>query len=261
MAFFNNFKKVGYLFPGGHTSSILDIFRYVAVDDNLIDQSVSYRYYEIQDGDRPDVVSHKLYNTPDYYWTLLVVNRPKSSMYGLWPLGTNEFNQYMDKVYPGQIVNARPNVVFNTDGQYIQTENSIADRFQVGEKVTGFLSGATGTVADRFIQLNQLLIQDTTGTFIANELVVGELTQDQISTYEVFPYELAPHHYEDADGIGSDNGLFIVGAPSSTELDTITNREWEEARNDDLRFIRVVKPEYIEDFVIDYKKKIRQGIN
>jgi hypothetical protein len=260
MAFFKQFRPVPYAFGSGLDSNIIDIFRYIRIDDNLLDQSSSYQFYQVGDGERPDVVSDKLYNTPDYYWTLLMVNQDKDNRFGSWPLSTQEFNQYMAKMYEGTIVNARPEVQFNTDGQFIGYTNSVAGQFIDGETVTGFLSGATGTVANRDSQLNQLHITNVVGTFQPNELIRGQVSQDSISSYEAFDAELAPRYYVDASGSVQDNSLFIVGGVSPTELDTVTNREHEEAMNDERRMIRVIKPQYIEDFVITYKKTLKGAV-
>lgn len=53
---------------------LVDIFRHVDVSSINAQEYTAYQYYQIQDGDRPDIISHKLYNTPDYYWTFFIVN-------------------------------------------------------------------------------------------------------------------------------------------------------------------------------------------
>lgn len=54
--------------------TITDIFRHVDVTTLNSENYTSYTYYDIQDGDRPDVISQRLYNTPDYYWTFFIIN-------------------------------------------------------------------------------------------------------------------------------------------------------------------------------------------
>ena len=54
--------------------TITDIFRHVDVTTLNSENYTSYTFYDIQDGDRPDIISQKLYNTPDFYWTFFIVN-------------------------------------------------------------------------------------------------------------------------------------------------------------------------------------------
>jgi hypothetical protein len=98
MSFFNQFPVRTYdADKDGIQDTVTDIFRYVDVDDNRIDSISSYIFYEIEDGERPDIVSQKLYGTPDYYWTFFVIN--DSLKHGLedWPMSTQEFNDSMEE--------------------------------------------------------------------------------------------------------------------------------------------------------------------
>lgn len=98
MSFFNQFPVRTYdADKDGIQDTVTDIFRYVDVDDKPIDSISSYIFYEIEDGERPDIVSQKLYGTPDYYWTFFVIN--DSLKHGLedWPMSTQEFNDSMEE--------------------------------------------------------------------------------------------------------------------------------------------------------------------
>lgn len=98
MSFFNQFPVRTYdADKDGIQDTVTDIFRYVDVDDNRIDSISSYIFYDIEDGERPDIVSQKLYGTPDYYWTFFVIN--DSLKHGLedWPMSTQEFNDSMEE--------------------------------------------------------------------------------------------------------------------------------------------------------------------
>ena len=41
---------------------------------NFVDEISAYRYFEISNGERPDIVSQRLYNTPNYHWTFFILN-------------------------------------------------------------------------------------------------------------------------------------------------------------------------------------------
>ena len=62
MAFFRQFPKVGYDFQqNGVITNIIDIFRSVKVDTVFLDDMSTYQYYQVRNGERPDIVSTILY--------------------------------------------------------------------------------------------------------------------------------------------------------------------------------------------------------
>jgi hypothetical protein len=72
---------------------ITDIFRHVDVTTLAASSYTGYTFYDIQDGERPDVISYKLYGTSDHYWTIFIINDFLQS-------GSNEFfksNEQFDK--------------------------------------------------------------------------------------------------------------------------------------------------------------------
>ena len=43
---------------------------------DLIDNFSGNRFYEVINGERPDIVSQRLYDNPNYYWTCLLYTSP-----------------------------------------------------------------------------------------------------------------------------------------------------------------------------------------
>ena len=70
MSYFNKFPVVDYNF-GDNEPDILfnNISAYVDIIDQVKQEVAFYEKYTILDGDRPDTVSQKLYDTTDYHWT------------------------------------------------------------------------------------------------------------------------------------------------------------------------------------------------
>ena len=100
MTFFRNFPKTNYDFLGnGVHTRIIDIFRFVKPSENFKDELALYSYYEISEGDRPDVVSQKLYGTPEYYWTFFIINESLKNGLDGWPRSYNEQQDYIEKKY------------------------------------------------------------------------------------------------------------------------------------------------------------------
>ena len=270
MAFFRQFPKTVYDFQdNGIDTKIVDLFRFVKVNDAYLDDLSIYTYYQIQNGDRPDVVSNSLYGTPEYYWTFFVINEQLKTGLSGWPMSSSEFNEYMDEEYAGIAIEAHPYITTNNEtGQTIHW-NSLAGgnaassaTFLVGEQVHGSISGASAYVVSKDTQLSQLVLRDVEGTFLndGNEVLVGEVSSAQVGIGKWYPHRDAPHHFEDSSGNivynqwSVDEGLY---ENPNAALNMVTNYEYEMQLNDERSNLRIVRPEAVYNFA----KKFRELIN
>ena len=98
---FKQYPKTQYdLYSDGSVFTLTDITRGVVVDrSRLPDDSLLYTYYELNDGDRPDVVSHKLYGDVQYYWTLFIINEFLRDGLAAWQLSSTDFTKMIDTQY------------------------------------------------------------------------------------------------------------------------------------------------------------------
>jgi hypothetical protein len=101
-SFFRQYPKIEYrINDNGSSSLVTDISRSVAVNSDVVPDDISsYQYYEIADGDRPDIISHKLYNDINYYWTFFMLNpNLKDGLNASWPLSNNELSRMVEREY------------------------------------------------------------------------------------------------------------------------------------------------------------------
>jgi hypothetical protein len=259
MSFFQQFPKIQYDFAdNGIDTRIVDLFRFVKADEKYFDDVSTYQYFQIRNGDRPDIVSNLLYNTPDYYWTFFLVNDHLKSGLSGWPMMQEELDDYLETEYNGTVIQTRPILVRNGDGIVTEYRNSLAGIFEIGETVYGSESGAYGRLDSKDTQLSQLVLKDVVGTFQEQEFITGSTTEDSVASYEVYPYAEAPHHYESADGTIFYNALSIgelnvQPGTSDSELIAVSNREYEIALNDERANIRIIRPDSIYKFVQIYQ--------
>jgi hypothetical protein len=143
----------------------------------------------------------------------------------------------------------------------------LAGRFNLGERVVGSISGACGQLYKKSIDLNQLVVRTCQGRFIGDpesinsptELIIGDESFDSVSTYRVYDYIDAPHHYYvqgDPEKRPVDNGIFINGGVPESDLDFVSNREFLFNQNEERSKIRVVNPAYISQFSEVFKDLI-----
>lgn len=103
MSFFSNFPVIDYKFGNEvDTALFQNLTVYVDLIDQVIDNSSLYTTYTIQDGERPDSLSFKLYGTVDHYWTFYLLNS-KLRIQG-WPLTYQEQYTQAEVFYPNTVL-------------------------------------------------------------------------------------------------------------------------------------------------------------
>ena len=66
MSYFSMFPTQTYDFNRqGVYQTVVDLYRSIRPLQNFVDEISAYRYFEISNGERPDIVSQRLYNTPN----------------------------------------------------------------------------------------------------------------------------------------------------------------------------------------------------
>ncbi len=266
MAFFKLFPKVGYdLNQSGILQNVVNIYRSVRPLQEFVDNVAAYNLYEIKNGERPDIVSERLYGTPDYYWTFFIVNEYLHDGLASWPMSQEALKKYIETEYEGFAITTKSVIRRNTDQLIIDHENSLSGRFKLGETITGSSNNATGKLTKKISDLNQLIVQDCVGSFIGNpdtvpnqtEVITGSVSEDSVDTYRVYKYLDAPYYYyveNDVDQRISDNGIFIQGATPESDLSFISNRAHLESTNLERSRMRVVSPKYISQFVDKFEE-------
>ena len=155
MSFFSQFPKLSYDFNRtGTTQQMVNIFRSVRSQSAILNRSTLYKKYIIQAGMRPDIISEKLYGTPDYYWTFFIINDFLHDGLQAWPMSESTLQQYLKTHYNGKALIFTPVV---TGGE---TKNSIAGKLDLGALIYGIRSGAVGRIVRKDVDLNLIVVQD-----------------------------------------------------------------------------------------------------
>jgi hypothetical protein len=270
MSYFRQFPNIPYDFDrNGILQNVVDIYRGARPLRSRIDDMNAYSFYEIKNGERPDIVSQRLYGTTQYYWTFFITNDFLHDGLAAWPMSQEKLSDYMNQEYSGVAITTKPHTIPTGDiGVNLGQADSLSGRFQLGETITGGTSGATGTVVKKSLDLNQLVLQDVVGTFIGSsvqgasglEVITGSTSGDFVNTYDVYKYIEAPHNYYRADDPEKrvvTNGIFIPGGEPSGELSFDTNRSYLFGINEARSKIRIIDPKYISRFVDVYEETIR----
>ena len=245
MAFFKQFPKVEYDFNRtGVKQNMVDLFRSVRPLPSFLDNYSAYKFYEIKNGERPDIVSQRLYGTTQYYWTFFAVNEFLHDGYRAWPMSQEDLFTYIEKEYEGYVIETNPVITRDTDGLITDHRNSLSGRFTLGETITGATSGATGTLTSKITDLKSTRCTKCYGSFYwrsnsrvkYNRISVGGTSGDSVSTYNVYKYAEAPYYYHrtnDADKKPVTNANHIVGGVDALHLSYVSNRSHIIEENDE----------------------------
>ena len=229
MSYFYNFPQTFYRFGTQKEPTVVqNLGAYVSVIDDVRDNVSFYTKYNIQDGDRPDQVSKILYGTADYYFTFFMMNDNIREQG--WPLSQREIEKKSK---------ADRNLFTLT------TRDQLSQVFEPGQIVEGQSTGAIGKIIRRRLDLGQIIVERTNSAKFRNDEIIrsDNGTGFDIATLVGAIEEWnSIHHYENADQEYVD--VDPAQAPGAQLLPVTYFEEYKRV-NDDLRAIKIIKPDSI----------------
>jgi len=243
-SYFKNLPLVAYRFGNEATTNAMQqLNRYIDLIDVYSDDAGTYIEYEILDGDRPDTVAYKLYEKPDYDFTLFLMNERLRETG--WPM-TSE-----------QVTERAQNDLFKhyTCKLSLSTADSaaeFADIYPVGTSV--LVGGKEGVVVRKNLDVGEIVISSdsdlTGGLTLAYETpITGDANTVGASlTNTVYEYE-GTHHYENDSDEWLDKYFDDISqAVLKTNLDFLIDE------NDASKRIRVLKKNVANQLVGELKR-------
>ena len=99
MSYFDMFPKVFYDSKGnGNYSVMTNLLRRVKLVDDAKLNIVDFDYYDVKDGETPEMIAHKYYGDVNLHWTILVLNEIVD-YYEDWPMSVQRFEQFVKNKY------------------------------------------------------------------------------------------------------------------------------------------------------------------
>ena len=229
--YFENFPFIKYTFGDEVTPTVFQkLNAYVDIVDQVKGENSFYSLTNIREGQRADNMSYELYGTTELYWTFYLMN--DGIRLSGWPLATREVRLLAQKYHPHVVVT---------------TTSEIFNTFLVGQTVRGQLSGASGTVIKRNMDLGQLFIEiddDSSSPIFQKDESILYVNEESItistSVYSVTEQYNATHHWENSEGKHVDIDPFT----QETGLNVpVSFQQSLENRNAELKLIRVLNPD------------------
>jgi len=124
------FPNISYDAKGNGRETIMkDIFRRVKLITK--NQLIEFDYYDVQNGEAPEIIAHKYYGDPELHWTILIAN-DIVDYYHNWPMSQQTFEQYVKERY------GNPDAVHHYE--VTQTSGNTTEIINVGMNTTDYSS-------------------------------------------------------------------------------------------------------------------------
>jgi hypothetical protein len=245
--------------------SFPDFFRQAAIIYPKISQNDFYfDKIKILDGERPDQLSNRLYNSINYWWTFFYVNEHMRLGENLqWPLSQYDLHAKVDQDFAGLTL------IFYKD-EFLQAGKNPFGDFIIGETVVGQTSGVSGTIVNLRPKFGQMHIQDIEHQYISyleftdGETIVGQTSGESMVCQQCLKTSEAIYKYVSVEtGREVDNDNFIETdiystIPVGENIGAITYRENQEIINDRFSSIRVLRSTSVTKFVDAFRRLIKK---
>jgi len=253
MVYFSKFETIQYKFGDSDVPvDFTNLSQYVDIIDQFKDDATVYETYTLSDGERPDVVSYRLYATTDHYWTFYLLN--DGIRQSGWPLSSLELIDHIKEESVGQVLVSSGSSVGATTGF---TQPTMTDKFPVGTDVHGSSTGAFGKVYARDVSLGQIFVTSENGILFGQETIKDVLSgapNHQLDLDSASETINAVHHFEDSDGNIVD--IDPISGIDAATLTPVTFKEFFTNRNDDLSSIRVLRKNVVGQFASLFREAI-----
>jgi len=99
MSYFEMFPNIYYDSKGNGKFTIMkDILSRVKVIAKIKENILGFDYYDVQDGETPEMIAHRYYGDVNLHWTILVANNIVD-YYEDWPMSVQRFEEFVKEKY------------------------------------------------------------------------------------------------------------------------------------------------------------------
>ena len=235
--YFANFPKIIYDFDlsnGIDYKIVTDITRNIRVRKQILENITLYDYYDIGEGETPEIISEKIYGTPYYHWVIMLVNQ-RYDYVNDFPLTQRELDAYIDEKYGEKKYHVNH---YKVDGMIKEGINIL--NF-VGVEISGGTFGSIN-IGDVVVsshgykaRVDSVTYEPTsstatvslrTGNFLLNELVTVA---------------------------GENTNVRVASCVIPSQYTTVSNYDYEFNLNESKRRIKIVDPALVEQLVKEFK--------
>ena len=281
MAYFTQFPTLLYDVEKTNKDVLVtDLFFRYRIRDEIKNNLVTYNKFSVRDHDTPENLAQKIYGDPHLYWIILKMN-DIVNINEDWPKSQRELNRFVDDKYPGKaLMVSNMGTSDFTIGEDVTTvegylsleddfdtaedseprilyERTDVEKYMVQETVDNPASGIINSIdktnfniGSKTSPTHKVIITEADGTFSNGDVITGRDSNTTATIVSTVANTDADHHFED------ENKKY-VDADASTRDRTVTNRVYEDEKNEAKRNIKMLKPQYVPTIVGEFESILR----
>ena len=99
MSYFDMFPNIYYSAKGDGKFTIQkNLLARLKINEKLKQNILGFDYYDVKDGETPEMIAHKYYGDVNLHWTILVANEIVD-YYEDWPMSVQRFEEFVKEKY------------------------------------------------------------------------------------------------------------------------------------------------------------------
>lgn len=218
--YFKNFPKIYYDFDikGDNNRQLFivtDVTKNVRFRKQILSNITLYDYYDIKDGETPEIIAEKIYGNPEYHWIIMLAN-DRYDYIKDFPMDTHSLEEFIKEKYC----------------QISSTDLVIGKSYKIYELGDTNWNAVAGTT-----NVNYLVGSE----FICRHVGTGEGLATDLTYVQVYE----PHHFIDENG-------FIVDQWHANAA-PVSNYEYEDSVNESKRRIKIVSKNLINTILKNFE--------
>ena len=277
MPYFTKFPALAYdIKKDDKVIATTDLFVRYRIREQVKNESTLYYNYDIKDWDTPEGLAHEMYGDPHLYWIILKMN-DIVNINEDWPKTQRQLNKFVDDKYPGKALMVSDLSTNDfTVGEDVTTvegylsleddfdtvedseprilyERTDVEKYIVQETLDNPASGLINSIdktnfntGSKTNPTHKVVITEADGTFSNGDVITGRDSNTTATIVSTVANTDADHHFEDANNN-------YVDADASTRDRTVTNRVYEDERNEAKRNIKILHPQFVGRIVNEFE--------
>ena len=242
--YFANFPKIVYDFDttaGTNYQIVTDISRNVRFRKKILENISLYDYYDIREGETPEIVSEKIYGTPYYHWVIMLANQ-RYDYINDFPISQLELDALVEQRYGLSKIEHIHHYAYN--GFIREGVNILVLR------ESDLLGGGIGSIA-----VGEILVSQTNGYVgRVDNILIASNNETITLSVSLRNGKFAPN---ETVTIQNENTFAEVQTCTIPANYTVTsNYQYEFDLNEAKRRIKIIDPALVEQLIKEFKDTI-----
>jgi hypothetical protein len=247
MSYFKKFPQILYSFDSGNSVgafTVTDVMRRVKANDANIRNVLSYDEYDVRDGETPEILADKVYNDSGLHWVILIANEILDPRWD-WPVDTLSLQNYIEGKYGLANINAVHHYE-NTSGDTVYFKTYAGN-------VDIAITGASSSIA--VVGNNTAFLTEFVNTGVTVRFNASTTAYTVVAINSNTSLTLSGSAITSAVNAGSmiDNNSYL-GSKTA-----VTNTDYELSINESKRRIKILKAQFVPQFVQNFTGLLTNG--